>query len=161
MARTRRGGALGRRAPAARALAAWASAAGFGLAAWGLGTEAPRRLTVLAIVGEAPLPSANRSTPADSSGGAGHLPLMPAGRFPRRPFRPIGIRVGAIIPSQVIDPHGEQDGTVNQEITLGRGDAAPVSLLAEQPAHVLKCLVNGKNGKHDYHLHLRCTAAGA
>ena len=36
----RRGRALGRRAPA-RALAAWASAAGFGLVAWGLGTEAP------------------------------------------------------------------------------------------------------------------------
>ena len=45
-----------------RALAAWASAAGDGLVAWGLGTEAPtraeaqknpRRLTVLAIANEA------------------------------------------------------------------------------------------------------------
>ena len=36
----RRGRALGRRAPAG-ALAAWASAAGYGLVAWGLGTEAP------------------------------------------------------------------------------------------------------------------------
>ena len=89
------------------------------------------------------------------------MPFMPPGRFRQRPFRAAGIRVGAIIPSQVIDPHGEQDGTVNQEITLGRGDAAPVSLLAEQPAHVLKRLVNGKNCKHDSHLHLRCTATSA
>ena len=36
----RRGRALGRRPPA-RALAAWACAAGSGLVAWGLGTEAP------------------------------------------------------------------------------------------------------------------------
>ena len=85
---------------------------------------------------------------------------MPPGWFLQRPFRPVGIRAGAIIPSQVIDPHGEQDGAVNQEITLGRSDAAAVSLLAEQPAHVLKCLVNGKNCKHDSHLHLRCTATG-
>jgi hypothetical protein len=85
---------------------------------------------------------------------------MPPGRLPRRPFLPVAIRVGAII-RQVIDPHGEQDGTVDQEISLGRRDAAPVSLLAEQPAHVLKGLVYGKNCKHDSHLHLRCTATGA
>ena len=89
------------------------------------------------------------------------MPFMPPGRLPQRPLRPVGVRAGAILPSQVIDPHGEQDGTVNQEVTLERGDAAPVSLLAEQPAHVLKCLVNGKNCKHDSHLHLRCTATGA
>jgi hypothetical protein len=76
------------------------------------------------------------------------VPFMPPGWFLRRPLRPVGIRVGVIIPSQVIDPHGEQDGPVNQEITLGRGDAAPVSLLAEQRAHVPKRLVNGKNCKH-------------
>jgi hypothetical protein len=86
---------------------------------------------------------------------------MPPGRLLPRPSRPAGIRVGAITLGQVIDPHGEQDGTVNQEITLGRGDAAPVGLLAELRAHVLKCLVNGKNCKHDSHLHLRCTATSA
>ena len=43
-----RGRALGRRAPA-RALAAWASAAGFGLVAWGLGTEAPSQAEVESI----------------------------------------------------------------------------------------------------------------
>ena len=89
------------------------------------------------------------------------MPLMPPDRFLQRPSRPAGIRAGAIIPGQVIDPHGEKDGTVNQEITLGRGNAAPVSLLAEQLAHVLECLVNGKNCKHDSHLHIRCTATGA
>lgn len=86
---------------------------------------------------------------------------MPPGRFLQCPFRPAGIRAGSIVPCQVIDPHGEQDGTVNQEITLGRADAALVSLLTEQRAHVLKGLVNGKNCKHDSHLHLRCTATGA
>jgi hypothetical protein len=89
------------------------------------------------------------------------MSFMPPGGFLQWPFRPVGIRVGVIIPSQVIDPHGEQDGTVNQEITLGRSDAAPVSLLAEQPAHVLKCLVNGKNCKHDSHLRLGYTVTGA
>src|SRR5215471_11066798 len=33
-----------------RALAAWASAAGFGLVAWGLGTEAPTRAEVESIL---------------------------------------------------------------------------------------------------------------
>jgi hypothetical protein len=43
----RQGQALGRRASAAeRALAAWAGAAGSGLIAWGLGTEAPARAEV-------------------------------------------------------------------------------------------------------------------
>jgi hypothetical protein len=52
------------------------------------------------------------------AGGAGHLSFMPPDRFPQQPFRPAGIRVGAIISSQVIDPHGEQDGTVDQEVTF-------------------------------------------
>jgi len=62
------------------------------------------------------------------------LSFMPPGRFPQRPFRTVGIRVGAVIPSQVIDPHGEQDGTVNQEITLGRV-MLPRSACSRNSAH--------------------------
>ena len=57
------------------------------------------------------------------------------------------------IPGLVVDAHGEQNGAVYQEVTLGRSDIAPVSLLAEDRADVLELLINGNYGDHCSHLH--------
>jgi hypothetical protein len=54
--------------------------------------------------------------------------------------------------------HGEQNGAIYQEVTLGRSDIAPVGLLAEDRADVLKRRINGKHGHHNSHLHHRHTA---
>jgi hypothetical protein len=65
------------------------------------------------------------------------------------------------MPVQVVDPHGEQNGAIYQEITLSRSDIAPVSLLAADRADVLECLINGKHGDHSSHLQPRHTAGAA
>jgi hypothetical protein len=57
--------------------------------------------------------------------------------------------------------HGEQNGAIYQEVTLGRSDIAPVSLLAEDRADVLECRINGEQGDHSSHLHPRHTARNA
>jgi len=57
--------------------------------------------------------------------------------------------------------HGEQNGAIYQEITLGRSDIALVSLLAEGRADVLKCRINSKHCDHNSHLHSRHTARDA
>jgi len=41
--------------------------------------------------------------------------------------------------------HGEQNGAIYQEVTLGRSDIAPVSLLAEGRADLLKCRINSND----------------
>ena len=74
-------------------------------------------------------------------------------RVRQRPLRPAGIRTAAAIPVLVVDVHGEQNGTIYQEVTFGRSDIAPVSLLVEDRADVLESLINGKHGDHGSHLH--------
>jgi hypothetical protein len=68
------------------------------------------------------------------------------------------VRAGAVSAGQVADVHGEQDGAIYQQVTLGRSDIAPVSLLAEDGADVLERRISGKHGDHSSHLHLRHTA---
>ena len=66
------------------------------------------------------------------------------------------------IPGQVaVDVHGKQNSAINQEVTLGRRNKAPVSLLAEDRADVLEFRINGKHCDHSSHLHLRHTATDA
>jgi len=73
-----------------------------------------------------------------------------------------GIRPDAAVPGQVVvDMHGEQNGAIYEEVTLGRSDIAPVSLLAEDRADVLEGRINGKYCDHSSHLHPRHTAADA
>ena len=79
----------------------------------------------------------------------------------RRLFWQAGVRAHAAIPSQVVDGHGEQNGAINQKVTLCRSDAGLVSLLTEDRAGVLECRVNGKHGDHSFHLHPRNTAKDA
>jgi len=57
--------------------------------------------------------------------------------------------------------HGEQNGAIDQEVTLERSDFAPVSLLAEDRADVLEFRINGKHCNHGFHLHPRHTATDA
>lgn len=67
----------------------------------------------------------------------------------------------------VVDVHGEQNGAIYQEVTLGRSNFAPVSMLSEDSADVLERLINSKHRNHSSHLppqayHYDCTAgAGA
>lgn len=89
------------------------------------------------------------------------MPFVPPSTLWQRPFRPAGAPAGAATPGQVIDAHGEQNGTIYQEITLSSSDIAPVRMLAESRAHVLEGLVNGKHGNHSSHLHPRHTARKA
>jgi hypothetical protein len=94
-----------------------------------------------------------------SSGGCGgRVSFVPPNRSRQRPFWPAGLRADAVILSQVVDVHGEQNGAIYQQVTLGRSDIAPVSLLAEDRADVLECCINGKHGDHGSHLHPRHTA---
>jgi hypothetical protein len=57
--------------------------------------------------------------------------------------------------------HGEQNGSVHQEVTLGRSDVAPVSPLAEYRAGLLERCLHCKHGDHSPHLQPRYTARGA
>ena len=57
--------------------------------------------------------------------------------------------------------HGEQNGAIYQQVTLGRSDIAPVSLLVEDRADALECRIYGKHGDHDSHLRPRHTARDA
>jgi len=76
--------------------------------------------------------------------------------------QPAGVRADAAVPGQVVvDVHGKQNGAINQEVTLGRRNIAPVSLLAEDRADVLEFCINGKHGNHSSHLHPRRTARDA
>jgi hypothetical protein len=86
---------------------------------------------------------------------------MPPNPFRSRPSRPAGVRADAAILGQVVDAHGEQNGPIYQQVTLGRSDIAPVSLLAEDRADVLECCINGKHGDHSSHLHPRHSARDA
>ncbi len=54
--------------------------------------------------------------------------------------------------------HGKQNGSVYQEVTLGRSDVAPESPLAEYRARLLECCLYCKHGDHSPHLQLRYTA---
>jgi hypothetical protein len=71
------------------------------------------------------------------------------------------VRADGAILGQVVDVHGEQNGAIYQEVTLGRSDIAPVSVLAQGRADVLECRINGKHGDHSSHLHPRHTARDA
>jgi len=57
--------------------------------------------------------------------------------------------------------HGEQDGAIDQQVALGRIDIAPVSVLAEDRADLLKGRINAKYRDHSSHLHPRDTASDA
>jgi len=97
--------------------------------------------------------------PGVSSGGCrGRVSFMPSSRFRWRLFWPGEVRAGAAIPGQVVDVHGKQNGAIYQQVTLGRSDIAPVSLLAEDGADVLERCINGKYSDHSPHLHHRHTA---
>ena len=97
-----------------------------------------------------------------SSGGCrGRASFVPPNRFRSRPFWSAGARADAAILGQVVDVHGEQNGAIYQEVTLGRSDIAPISLLAEDRADVLERFINGKHGDHTSHLHPRHTARDA
>jgi hypothetical protein len=61
----------------------------------------------------------------------------------------------------VIDAHGEQNGAIYQEVTLGRSNFTPVSMLSEESADVLERLINSKHRNHSSHLHLRLTTTDA
>lgn len=89
------------------------------------------------------------------------MPFVSPNWFRSCPFWPAGARVDAAILGQVIEVHSEQNGAIYQEVTLGRSDIAPVSLLPEDRAGVLKCRINGKHGDHSPHLHHRHTVSGA
>jgi len=82
------------------------------------------------------------------AGRRGRSSFVPPNRFRQRPFWPAGIRTDAAIPVLVVDVHGKQNGAIYQEVTFGRSDIAPVSLLVEDRADVLECLINGKHGDH-------------
>jgi hypothetical protein len=56
--------------------------------------------------------------------------------------------------------HGEQNGSVYQQVALGRSDVTPVSPLAEDRAGVLECCFDCKHGDHNPHLRPRYTARG-
>jgi hypothetical protein len=86
---------------------------------------------------------------------------MPPGRSRQRPPWPAGVRADAAIPGLFVHVHGEQNGAIYQQVTLGRSDIAPVSLLAEDRADVLESCINGKQGDHCFHLHPRHTAIEA
>ena len=86
---------------------------------------------------------------------------MPPGRSRQRPPWPAGVRADAAIPGLFVHVHGEQNGAIYQQVTLGRSDIAPVSLLAEDRADVLESCINGKQGDHCSHLHPRHTATEA
>jgi len=77
------------------------------------------------------------------------------------PLRPNGIRGGEAIPGQLIDVHGEHDGAIHQQVTLGRSDIPPVSLRAEDRADPPKCRINGKHSDHGSHLDPRDIAMDA
>jgi hypothetical protein len=62
--------------------------------------------------GDVPPGHARFVTDVEDCARLGHGSFMPPGRFLQRPLRPVGPRAGVVIPSQVIDPHGEQDGTL-------------------------------------------------
>jgi hypothetical protein len=61
----------------------------------------------------------------------------------------------------VVDAHGEQNGAIYQEVTLGRSNFTPVSMLPEDSADVLERLINSKHRNHSSHLHLRRTTTDA
>jgi hypothetical protein len=46
------------------------------------------------------------------------------------------VRAEAAISGQVADVHGEHNGAIYQQVTLGRSDIAPVSLIAEDRTDV-------------------------
>jgi hypothetical protein len=101
------------------------------------------------------------ATPGGGHGPGVRMSLLPPNRFRSHPFWPAGARADAADLGQLIDVHGEQNGAIYQQITLGRTDIAPVSLLAEDRADVLEFCINGKHGNHSSHLHPRHTARDA
>ena len=100
-----------------------------------------------------PLSSVRTMRAPVQAGRRGRSSFVPPNRFRQRPFWPAGIRTDAAIPVLVVDVHGKQKGAIYQEVTFGRSDIAPVSLLVEDRADVLECLINGKHGDHSSHLH--------
>jgi hypothetical protein len=71
------------------------------------------------------------------------VPSTPPTRSRKRPSWPAGARAGAAIAGQLVHVHSEQNGAIYQQVTLGRSDIAPVSLLAEDRADVLEFCING------------------
>jgi hypothetical protein len=57
--------------------------------------------------------------------------------------------------------HGQQNGSVYQQVTFGRCDITPLSPLAEDRAGVLKRCLDRKYANHSSHLRLRHTAGAA
>lgn len=72
--------------------------------------------------------------------------------------RPAWGRVSTALTGEVINLHGEQNGSVDQQVPLDRSDIALVSPLTEHRAGVLEGFLDCKLGDHNPHLHLRHTA---
>ena len=66
----------------------------------------------------------------------------------------------AALAGKLIDVHGEQDRSIDQQVPLGRSDVAPVSPVAEDRAGALEGCLNCKHGDHRPHLQPRHTARG-
>jgi hypothetical protein len=105
-------------------------------------------------------PSSRRRSCAGSGGCCGRVPFMPPSQCWSRHSRPAWGQASTAFLGKVIDMHGEQNGSVYQEVTLGRSDLAPVSPLAEDRAGVLECCLDCKHGHHCPHLHLTHTGSG-
>ena len=83
------------------------------------------------------------------------MPLVTPSRCRLRHSRPAWGRAGTVLAREVIDVHGEQNGSVYQEVTLSGSDVAPVSPLAEDRAGGLESCIHCKHGHHSPHLQPR------
>jgi PucR-like helix-turn-helix protein len=60
-------------------------------------------------------------------------------------------QVSKALPGEIIDVHGEQNGSVYQEVTLGGSDVVQVRPLAERSRRWLECCLDCKHGGHSSH----------
>jgi hypothetical protein len=96
-----------------------------------------------------------------SGGCRGQVPFVPPSPSWSRHSWPAWGRASTALLGEVIDVHGEQNGSVYQEVTLSGSDVAPVSPLAQYRAGVLECCLDCKHSDHSPHLQPRYTARGA
>ncbi len=88
-----------------------------------------------------------------SGGCCGWVSFVPPRRCWSRQFQPAGGRASTAFRGEIIDVHGEQNGSVYKQVTLGRSDVAPVSPVAEGRAGLLERCLDCKYGDHSPHLH--------
>ncbi len=118
------------------------------------------------LYGQAPPPHHQRPAPVaadklrSSCGCCGQVPFVSPNLGWLRPSRPSCSGVSTALPVEVINVHGEQNGSVNQEVTLSRSNVAPVSPLAKDRAGVIECCINCKHGDHSPHLQRTYIASG-